>query len=815
MDLINRTLQPEKITTRAALSMEDAINAGMVEQRLVIEPLVDPTKPTMPTVESARGVIQMACPSVMTPVAERLNWLKGSVQRGMAFLQAQPNYDKLQLTTRIMQGLISDDDKFEGFSTAHINHLKRQGKEIIAHLSANLKPEVAYGTTDNTSAALQSIADHLETRFKSWFKGNTFPAKRIKEVLQHAILGIGYLSPIWRNELFGSSAADMDFKVYGMESVYFDQMPQDWNEQLTYAVTMFERVPTFRLRQAWPLQAEFIIPSFLTAEEPGKKASGAEQALGSSRNNNPIFAMLEGNDNVSDKKTTGGNISSRFIGTSGTYYTDVYMTYIMDGTINSTGKVIKASDLIDSDTLHKPDPELDYVIPPIDTRVNLKNPEDTEKGRKYSHDRCLLYPTRRLIIWTPEHILYDGGSWLAHGMVPLIKVQLDPQVWSLSGGNLIEDNRRLSKSLNSMLRGWVDALNARLEPPLEYDEGEISPTTVEGLNLRKPGIWIKRMSKSALKQAIRVILPYQHYEVQNEVVPFLEFAINRMNHVLGTEEFKSLTLLQAIPNADEKDKLILGSGPIMADYANALEEVFTMIGYQFAWMCLQYDDTISKLQTMGLSSLHAEELDEDAGSMVPAKLELGDELTNSSRFYRLRALGKKILFSIVPQSIFQVTHFQRQMLMFQLFREPKFPLDSETFAKTLGLENFGKIPGETIYEKWVNEQKARIPFEASLQAQAAQIQMVGQGVGQAQAQMAAAVTAQQLQQGITDGVIDPEMASTFVQMLLMAGQQQYNVKEMEGLYSSGAGRPPTAQQAPQLEQKQNGDGTLRNIVTES
>lgn len=837
MDYLNRSYRPEEIKPVAALSEADAITAGLIEKRLTVAAIVDPANPATTVQEqmkarnedSTRANFAMACPSVVAPRAERLAWLKSSVQRGSAFLQSQPNYDKLLLSSQILQGIVNDGDVEPGMSTVHVNHIKRQVKEIISVLSSNLAPEIKYGEEDEDSAELQGLVEYFNKKYASWWKGNTFPAKKIEQVLQYAVMGVGYIAPVWKNEIFSSAAADVDFKVYnGLEDVFIDQGTEDWDEQNAYAITTYERVPTLRMRQAWPEQAHFIMPSVLGIDEVGMKAKGTEanNRVSSSVSQNPIMSMLSGNDGIGNAKSKGfsGGVRSRMT-SAGAYFTDVYITYIADSSYNASGKLLKASEITETDGMHLPGITRDYLIPPVDVAVSLTEPTENDpdpKKQTYSSDRCRLYPSRRVIIWTPDHILYDGPSFYHHSMVPLVKFQLDPMVWSYSGGNLIEDIRKMSSALNTMLRGWVDSLTVRLDPPVQYDESEIAAGVFEKLSLRKAGVWLKRTGASMIKRAIEPILPYEHYNVANQITPFLEFIINRMNHVLGTEDFSSLARLQQLPDADGIEKIMAANGPLIASYATNMEQAMTKLGYQLMWMWAQFDTTANKLLRGSVNSLLTSEFDDAPGNMIPSTVQFGDALTNSSFFYRLRATLKRIGFKIVPQSIFAVTDWKRKMMTLQLFREPNFPMDSQTLANVMGLENFGTIPGNTIYERWINEKKARIPFEAGLGVQAMQTQLVGQAVGQVQAQVAAQQLMAELQQGVAQGQIDPQMALTLLPLLLEAGSQQSSGAtppslefSPETLTSYGQGRPPTAQQAPNIELKSNGDGTRRTTVTES
>lgn len=810
-------LYPELVKPVAALTPEDALVGGMLEGRLPTNSVVDPVSAALNR-ETSRQNFSLGCPSVATPREVRLAWLKSSVQRGIAFLESQPNYHTIRQASEILQGILNEQPSKEVQSKAHYNHLKRQAKEVLANLTANLNPETKFHENDTNSEEFDAIVERLDDRWKRWWRGNRYPILKLREVLQHAMIGVGYLGPIWSNELFGLDAPDVDLDVYGMEDVFLDQITDDWDEQKAYSVTLYKRVPTIRMRQHWAEQAMWIFPSTIGIDDVGTKGRGTEANHNRPVNQNAIMGLLTGTDGIGSPKNSSSVRGIRTKNsTNGALYTDVYFTYINDATLNATGRLLTAKDITETDEIHLPDLRRNYIIPPVGVEVSITKSAESEP-RKYEPFQCRLYPSRRLIIWTPDHILYDGPSFYHHGQVPIVKFQLDPNVWSYGGGNIVEDNRSLSATINVMLRGWVDALNVRLDPPMEVNEKELNATTFVNFSLRKPKQWIKRKGASIAKRAIEPILDYQTWEVGDQILPFIEFALNRMNHAFGTEDFSNLAKLQQIPDSATIEKLMNASSPVMSDYASLLERSMTRLGYHLMWMWMQFDTTAIKLQTESLESLMFSEFDNAMGDMVPGKLALATELENSSFFYRLRNFMKKLGFKITPQSIFNVTDWKRKMVLYQFYREGKFPIDSATIAEAFGIENFGKIPGSSIYDRWINEQKARIPFEAALAGKAMQTQMVASGVGQVQAQVAASSMVQQIQQGMQTGEVSPELAMMVMQALLMQGSERGGVdvsNVQPQLNSPGVGRPPTAQTSPQFEMKANGDGTRRPIVKES
>ena len=703
------------------------------------------------------------CPPVTSPESERVAWLLQSAARGRAFLASQPAFPFIDIAARILQGMEAEGSggitQTDGKPTSRrarirINQIKRIVREVIATMQ-NMNPECKFTNNSEIEGFFDELVDTLNQRWEIWWKGNTFPAGQIKQALQHAATSLGYINPIWQDEIFGSNEADIQLKIYGPGDVLPDQITDDWDLQKAYAVHCYERIPTLRLRQLWWQQADRILPNTPALTDnsvrgTGTSPQGIRAWIGQAQS--AVFSMLSGYSGLESDKQAGSGAKALAgkMNVNSFQYTDLYITYIMDGTCNLYDKPLFAKQFTDTDIEHLPTEVRDYVVPPLGVEVKLE-PNSPEPPRKYSYNDCMLYPSRRMIIWTQNSILYDGPSFWHHGQVPLIKVELDPWVWSYMPSSIVEENREAQAGLTSILRGWIDAINLRLKPPMKVKRGAFSPGQLASKDFRNPGELVEYDAKYG-DDVLSPISSYQSYEVSRESLEAAQFIRDFMNHNIGAEDFSSLAKLNQVPDADGIEKLMQAMGPLMSDYAASLEKALTQLGYQCLWLWMQFDTTARRVRVQGPKKMLDSEVDWQPGNLVPARIPGASDFDNSSFFRRLRYIARRVSFSITPQSIFNLTDWKRKMAVLQLFREPNMKIPSSYVAKVFGIEGYGSFEGATHLAEWLAEQQATAQVTTDIQIAAMQKQIVAQAVALVQAQAAQGITAQQLQ---SEGAIGP------------------------------------------------------------
>jgi len=727
------------------------------------------------------------------PEQLKIAWMQRSLSAGQTYLQSQTAYKDLDTAIAVIANTIRDSLPSKKLSRVQFNRLKRQVREIISTLT-NLNPRWDY-ETQNEDLELQATI--LNKRREYWWQ-TSFVDRVIKEALQWAILGAGYVHLVWGNTPFGNNQPDVVPRAFGLSSVIPDQITRDGDIQRAYVVHICDTMPLAMAAAAFSEAAQLgkIVPDRMINSATGASSAGPTRLVANWVA--PIFRYLGMGGSVDTTMTEVNNPFPEV---------DVYYSYIADSSVNESGAELPINDITTGygERATTTGTMWDYSVPPIGGQVpdgtytvaqgGMGEPQQMPNMRPATRQDCMLYPLRRLVIWTNTSVLYDGPSPWWHGKVPLVKFTFDKWPWQFLGYNMIGENYSIQAAKNSLDRGAVDMMELRMDPPLSFNEQEYSRDSMEKMNMRVPG---ERTPRSGLvTNAIEPILPWQSYELPQQFIPVRQEFNNELDYLIGVQDFSSLAKLQQAPSAESIDRLLQAAGPLVADFARDMERSLTDLGYIFMWNVLEFDTTAKRLRILGRDGVTKEDFDFKPGSLIP---DVVPGLPYDAPLMRKGLLhGAQFAFNIAPRSSFNVTDIQNKLFYLQLWRDPKnFPIDPWSLAKAWNLPNFGEPPPEAtnMIDRWKAWMTMITEFQTVLQIQQQAIA--------AQAQMAL------LQQMGPEAMLQAGAAGM--------AQQQGLTPSQAGPGSNGRpeGRPPTAGAMPSIEQKQDlSGGGPRSTVTES
>src|SRR5215510_4865589 len=136
--------------------------------------------------------------------AKKIAWMVRSVSAGNTYLQSQTAYKDLDTAVAVISNAIKDSLPSKKMSRVSFNRLKRQVREVISTLT-NLNPRWDYETLNED---LDEQAEILNKRREHWWN-TSFVDRVIKEALQWAILGAGYMHLVWGETPFGNGQPDV------------------------------------------------------------------------------------------------------------------------------------------------------------------------------------------------------------------------------------------------------------------------------------------------------------------------------------------------------------------------------------------------------------------------------------------------------------------------------------------------------------------------------------------------------------------------------------------------------------------------------
>ena len=621
---------------------------------------------------------QYTIPSVLTSEDNRIGWLKEAVREGETFIRNQTAFPDFERAKNIIAG-IHEAKVPQQLSKITVNLEKRLIRDVVATMS-NLRPLWGY-QTDNPSQDKQAeILNHL---LINWYQ-TTFADRAIKDALQYAgVFGTGWLGVDWKSDFWTRGRGDIVLKAYSPEDVLPTQLPKDKNIQRAYAVTIREEVPINLARAMFPTFANKMVAD-------RQAPSGLRRGIGKMAS----FLSPVLNRFAADQKSRKA-IDSVFP------VIDIFQTYILDLSVNEG-----------------PDPRMmgeagtywNYRVPVLGSPV-----QDGNKGAFHpaSPEEASLYPFRRLVTWCNSCIMRDGPSYWWHGMVPLTQFTFDRWAWEFLGYSMTRDSHTIQDSNDSLRRAMDDSANARLRPPLQYDDRTISKSLMESLDSRQPGQAVG-VDMTLAEQPIRPIFPPAYYDIPQIIPALVTSNEEMMKYLLGVQDYTALAKARQIPASDTIEKIMEMAGPMVE------ESSLGQMGHMIKCLFFEFYTAGRRMQILGEKGLTKEDMEYfDPANLIPSHLpqENPDIPSFYSTIQRARKHMDSFFFNITPNSLHNITQMSRKLLYIQI-QKAGVPIDPWTLAEVLDIPNFGRPPegANTVFEKWVAFEKIKGELTGEIQA---------------------------------------------------------------------------------------------------
>jgi hypothetical protein len=640
-----------------------------------------------------------------------LGWVREAVQQGRNDQKLQRPYTDMNEALNIIAG--TDGEKLPAYrSTVRMNRSKRQIREAVATLS-DLRILGGF-QTDNRD--LYKQAGVLDTLGRAWYL-NTFADRAMRSAMQYAaVLGTGYLRPVYKRDQWSAGRGDLYLEAYGPEEVLFVQMPRDNDLQRAYAVIIIQEVPIAMAHAMYPDYQDKITP---TRSAPSLVQRGVKA----------VQKWLSPALNVS-----GPNASRSDMVIYPTV--DMYHIYVLDTSVNNSNQ---------TQPMGKPGTSWFYNVPSIGSDIPAgKNSAGQTIYRRAEYQDCMMYPLRRLIVSTDTVRIYDDTAPDWHGKAPVVKFTVDDWPWEQMGFSMVRDVAPLQKAKNDNLRAIQDKVQVGLQPPLSYDIDAVSKSHAERLDTRKPNqkIGIKAQIN---EQPFRSILTPEFMRIDPVALEVNNTYDEMMDYQLGIHDITAFAKARMATNPDAMEKLMELAGPIVKDASRGMErgvrDLYEMVKSGF----FQYYNAPRRVQMLGEDGITEQDYDYEPGSMVPSHApdemeskpsEDGGKPTmtapnSPSRFTsleRAKMWAQSFYFHITPYSLHNITQMSQKMLYLQLFRSG-FPLDWWSVAEACQVPNFGPPPKGTtnVMERWMAQKDIEMEQNIEMQQKIAAAQAAAQG----------------------------------------------------------------------------------------
>lgn len=441
--------------------------------------------------------------------------------------------------------------------------------------------------------------------------------------------------------------------------------------------------------------------------------------------------------------------------------TDVYYIYISDVSINETGRPL---------LMGKPGTSWSYTVPSLGDPIPAGMLDGKVVTREAEPDDCRLYPSLRLLkcvgndelIVNPDPTQQVNPYWSG---LPLVQFRADDWPWMFTGMPLTRGGQNIERANIGIFRGMIDAINARLSPGRVYDRNTLSDSLAGSIDPRIPN-QIVGLDMTYGGEQLKPMLPAEYYNVPPHFMQFMEQNEGRMKYQMGVADATAMARARQLPSGDSVEKLLEAMGPLIKDQTRNMEAGIRDLGNIWKDQFFQFYTARRRMQILGEQGLVKEDFEFEPGKLTPED-GIPGQRPKMDAFDRARLFATNFSFTVEPYSLHEMNSVTRKLFYLQLLRAG-FPIDWWTLANVFDIKDFGPKPKkqndetgeesevETVLERWITQKEMEVRFQAALQ------QSAGQGGG-----------------------------------------------APGGAPGGGAGRPPTGQQPPTLEQKANGRGIIR------
>jgi len=634
-----------------------------------------------------KGMSNYVAPDRFAKEDEKRGWLTEAIKEGAAQISLSRAHIDLESAAALIAGLTDEETIPEGLSKIHVPEVKRCIKEIVGTLS-NFG---TLGVYSNDNKLYDQHTNILHKCLESWWQCS-FADRQWRSAIQHAaVFGTGYLSPVWTRNFWTLGRGDVELKVYGVDEVYFIQLPRNGDHQKAYAVIFKDELPFNVVLAQWPEFADKLSENHGTATWLGKGRRAVEKFL------SPVLQAF--GVGTSPREEEGGFPTI-----------DVYSAYILDTTINMGPESV---------TMGKPQSRWEYGVPAWKSDIPTGNYDISGHPtyRKAEAEDALLYPFRRRIVGTDTCILEDDTSPYWHGLVPLVKVRLDDWAWEHLGYSLIHDVKSIEDSNNKILQAIENSMLCRLDPTLQYDQDSIAEADIEVLDPRIRGSRIA--TNFQMGDQIKPLLQSSYYDVPAIIPQHVKENEERIRHLLSVGAYQALARAKQIPSGEGIDKIIEAASPIMADQSYGLAREVRNMCDIYKSLVFEFYDANRMMQIGGAEMITPEFWYYDPEGIVPSHME-GEDTSQPSKISKIERLKwhqRNFIFNVATKNLHEITSTKAR-LMFMQWKKSGAPIDPWTEAEVMGYkERFGRPPkeaGDTMFSRFIYWMTLRAELQQAL-----------------------------------------------------------------------------------------------------
>lgn len=446
-------------------------------------------------------------------------------------------------------------------------------------------------------------------------------------------------------------------------------------------------------------------------------------------------------------------------------YIPIRYTTIIDPSVNETGRTIP---------MGQPGTPWYYEVPAYG--VEFQKPDGTVSVA--SEDDARMYPFRRLMISSEKCCMYDGPAFNWHGELDLNHLSLDRTPWNPTGFSLVHDGYNIQKNIDALERGALDRAKAQNNLALAYDINGVTDNEAKSFDPLDTDNCRKGFDGSEVNQPFQFPVPIEWYHLRPEMFQMIDHLEKEMDYTMQTRDLVELNKAKVLgKDMASLEKTLSALGPLVKGMGLTMERALAQVGNQVGWLIPQYMTASQVMSYVGPESMAMEMFDYDPQSLYPSHgpgeiVHDENELPIKSKYtsaQRARYARENIKFQILPHSAHEIRQMEMLLLMLQM-KARGFEISDATCMAAAGVPDVEMPEGNSEQQRARAEAESKLAFE------------------------------------VRKAVITQTWG--LEQHIMPQGGQP---GKPNGKGSSG-GRPPTAQAAPHMAQK---DGGTRTTIAES
>ncbi len=628
-----------------------------------------------------------------------LSWMLQAVSDGETWLRTQrPQLEWAAI--RAVLGPLYDGGlgSPEGQSGTGFNLLRYIFSSNRATIS-NFKHAGEIVPTEDDAQELFDRAHMLTNLDQHWERTN-FSNLTIRDGVGLGLAyGTGYIYEDWDKSRWGPGRGDIRQRAVSPNDVTFVQMPSTNDIQQAYVVLIKESIPLQLARRMYASNPTFAMALVADGDSMAnlRQLQPASEPTGS-----PLLALAG----------TGGWKKDQH----GTPTVDIWHAYTLDGQINPHGDAIRMGAV---------GTNWSYRVPALGDPIpqGIINPATGSQWTlPATADECMMFPLRRLTVFSRTGIAYDGSSPWWHGEVPLARIRFNDLPWETLGASQIGDAKTMQDGIVALMRIIENSAAVRMNPPKVFDD-KVDEAKGKAFNTSKAGVSMQYDLTNG--EPFSFPVPPQYYDVPQWIGGeggYIRQQEDRMEKVTSARDLVAVAKAQQIPSSDTMEKLMEMAGPIVQDMVGALIKPLTQLG---EWRKAYYFQFYTRPRMLRISDPTGEELLTNVKYTPEKIVPLVAGETSDDRTKRTRAYLNDFRYDVTESGVSELGRMSQLLTYIQLSKSGALPISWWTMAKVARVPNYGPPPAGTNTE--MERVMAQRHIEAEMQIELAKELQAAQG----------------------------------------------------------------------------------------